>query len=539
MSKDSKYIIEQKPVDFGLIKDDYYHMTPMITKEDIIQLVKDNRLSEAINYINENTSKEIANYFYDLAKTYFYEKNYDNAETIYKKLIPLNTTKTAKISDKSEFDLKLLYMNQGEYEKALTFKRYGRLLALNNKAAISVLLTGLCNYHLARNILSELNLSAEEANNLELCFIDIYEERIKKRFDDHKEIYKKISLSEFDKIAATTGLDINFLKKQSDLLNKYLSYSRNYQDEIRYSFIKEDNRDYKKMELKYLANLPINEVDYELVEDAYLNYLQNYFIKKVVYLQKNNSEIKTSIDQYNILQTKYFDKIEIVLKAGEMTPDQIFYALLKRQVFFMGTIQSIALFNLIKDKSIIHDNILQLFLTNIPLFQCWTSCLDEIYQYSISRKVGSFSYLTDYGIHQLGQQKENLIKEAQQLFANVLKNKAQAQEEDYVFSALGLLHIKYLLNPGDLTTVNVQYIEAARKSLQLIIKNKYSKYYTYNPALGLAENLNGLTNKINLLFDHDLRLVFLEAIINIIKKTSDTIAENSHLFKVIDVEGNF
>jgi hypothetical protein len=288
------------------------------------------------------------------------------------------------------------------------------------------------------------------------------------------------------------------------------------------------------LEIEYLINLPISEVDYEMTEDKYLNHFQNYFIEKANYLKKNNSAIRTSIDQYNP-QIKYFDKIEIVINAREMTADQIYYALLKREVFFTRTLQSIALFNLIKDKNIIHDNILKLFLTKIPLFQCWASCLDEIYQYSISRRINTFSYMADYGIYQLGQQKEKLIKEAEQLFANILKNKTQATEEDYAFSVLGLLHVKYLLNPTDLTTINAQYINTAQKALQLIIKNKYSKYYTYNPAIGLVENLEGLINKINLLFDHDMRLIFLETAIKIIKRNSDAIEENQHLFKTKEI----
>ena len=535
----SKYIIAQEPVDFGpVVKDNYYFMTPIITKEDIVQLVENNRLSEAIKYINENTSKEIANYFYDLAKSYFYEKKYDEAELIYKRLIPLNTDETMKISDKSEFDLLLLYMNQGEYEKAYTFERHGRFLAHNNKESIFTLLIGLCEYHLARNLLLELNLSVEETNKLEKSFVDLYEERCKKTSYDSGALYKDINFAEFNKIEVATGLNINFLKKRTDLLNKYFDYLQAYQDNLKTSFIKKDNQDYKKLELKYLINLPINEVDYELIENKYINYLQNYFVEKAIHLKKNNSEIQTSVDQYNYLQINSLEKIELVLQAKELTSDQIFYALLKREVFLMGTLQSLALFNLINDKNIIHDNIFKLFLTRIPLFQCQTSYLDKIYQYSISRKINIFSYMTDYGIYKLGKQTEELIKEAQQLFAKTLKNKDQTKEEDYIFSVLGLLHIKYLLNPEDLTTINTQYINTTQKALQLIIKNKYSKDYIYNPTIGLTENLNGLINKINLLFDHDLRLVFLEAVINIIQKNSDAIKENLHLFKIENSTNN-
>lgn len=529
----SGILIEQGTVTFQVVKDDYYFMTPIITKEDIVQLVANNRLTEAVKYINENTSKEIVTYFYDLAKQYFYEKKYDEAEIIYQKLIPLNTSETVKISDKSEFDLRLVYINKQEYKKAITFKQHGRLIAFNNTTFISVLLIGLCQYQLAEKIFSEITqkFSIEDKEKLKKSLVDLYEDRYQKSFDNPEILYKKIGFFELNKISSSTGIDINILKKNVDQLNEYFHYLREYQDKVKYYFIKKDNIDYKKLELNYLVNIPINEVDYEIVEDKYIDYFQKYFIEKAIFLQKNNCDIITSIDQYDFFKTKYFDNIEIVINAGKLSYDQIFYALLKREIFFGSTLQSFALFRLIQDKSIINDNILNIFLITIPLFQCHTSYLDEIYKYFISRKTNKFSYMTEYGIYKLGKQNKEMLFEAQQLLATVVKNKTQVTEVDYVFALLGLLHSKYLLNPEDLTTINYQYINLAKKALQLIINSKYSKDYIYNPGFGLVENLKGLINKINLLFDHDLKLVFLESVINIIKENSDIIEENMEYFK--------
>lgn len=478
--------------------------------EKVNSLLKKDNIDSVIPYINDNLDSTILNSIYNKAVEYFYSKKYELAENLYIQLMTLRSPANLTLVDKCEFDLRLIYINQQNYEKALTFKRQGNFLVLNCNFNIKSLIHTYCLYQQLKSKENNLKSSLDDQQiaNLNKTLNYIYNENLKnENRDSVKDVlganlsYKNYSLIQ-QSLNLPDRINATFKKIIDDYYFLYKEIAGNL------SAFLFGNTD---LEFKYLANLPINLVNYDQIENTYVGYFEKYLQEKII-ASKILNELETTIDDYGkILE---FDQVAITVSPKVLSEDEILYAFFKQAVFYSNSLMGLTAYKLIKDKSIIKPSMLQKAFEKLYVVYAKNSPADNFYNNLAELKPNNFDFLIKYAISSL-LFKDDYDKSGK-LFHTIIKNKDKTNQTNIMIALLGNQYLLHLLNYPNIKKINDSFIKNAEVVAKLLI-NEYGKKYnfTFDVSQSVNNNLKFLINKIGAYFDTDIRLVFLETILRI------------------------
>jgi hypothetical protein len=270
-----------------------------------------------------------------------------------------------------------------------------------------------------------------------------------------------------------------------------------------------------EIEEKTLTELPLNLLsdNNKNLETAYLKYMKSYFIKKIPAIRLS-SKIQ-SIEHNDTAANNDisgFSSNEIVISPTNISDDEILYSIFKLNIQYPDALQASAVFQLIKNKAILKKNSLKAALKRLHLNH---TIKNEIYNLLLKYDPQDFSILTQIGIYKFlnnNYDQDPFCSKSAAIFKNIINNKNSVSPLDLTLTILGLQHITYLINYK-----NVKKISDSHKlNIELAVKLIFKEYkQTYNENKKLKENLSVLQKKLNIFYENDIRLIFIDMIARI------------------------
>jgi len=480
----------------------------ILTLDDITALFKNGAVDEAIGHINESIVFPAADYYYNKAGEYFYADDYISAEKIYLKLAALENPDLALVVDKSEFDLYVLYLNTGDYEKSVDFKKQGRVFAINPVYYIKSILRNSCKFKAANiKIKNELNLNPDSIKKIQAAAYNLYIQRCDK---GERDYYEKLSSREYAKFNEITP-------GNKSIFDQYIKSVNDFFTSVHNAFYT-----FGFPELKYALNLPVNIINYETqnFEEFYIVYFEEYLKEKIIEIKNSGSYITTTDDyDFNKKQNKYYNNIAMTLKTKDLSDEKIAYAIFKNCIFYMNSILGVAALFLIKDASIIHSNILQLSLRMLSLMHSKSKALNRLYQLYINNNQDDISQKINYILYTILYSREhNKLSGIQKMLKEILSSKNKLPALDDALLSLALIKVNQLK-----ATENTGNIDIDKKNnyyLKIAIKNIMDEYncnainnnfhLSFQESLSIQQNLGQINDAIGLKYFIDIRIMFLD-----------------------------